>query len=66
MLSYRQDGEKWRNLMPHKYYFLYWLPNQSKIYSEPYYFGTNDHEELIKNLNTAKEHGYEIEYLKDE
>ena len=52
--------------MPHKYYFLYWLPYQSKIFSEPYYFGTNNYEELMRKWNVAKEHGYEIEYLKDE
>ena len=52
--------------MINKYFFLYWLPNQSKIFSEPYYFGTDNHEELIEKLKIAKEHGYEIEYLKDE
>ena len=52
--------------MTNKYFFLYWLPNQSKVFSEPYYFGTNKYEELMEKLNTAKENGYEIEYLKAE
>ena len=52
--------------MINKYFFLYWLPDQSKLFSEPYYFGTNSHEELTEKLKTAKENGYEIEYLKNE
>ena len=36
------------------------------MFSEPYYFGSNNYEELMRNLNIAKEHGYEIEYLKAE
>lgn len=54
------------HIMTNKYFFLYWLPNQSKVFSEPYYFGTNKYEELMEKLNTAKENGYEIEYLKAE
>ena len=50
--------------MVNKYYFLYWLPKQSKLFSDPFYFGTDSFEEFTEKLNIAKEHGYEIEYIK--
>ena len=52
-------------MMKNKYYFLYWLPNQSKVFSEPYYYGTDDREDFMKKLNTARKSGYEIEYISE-
>ena len=51
--------------MANKYFFLYWLPNQSKVFSEPYYFGTDDRKEFEEKLDIARKHGYEIEYIKE-
>lgn len=41
---------------------IYWLPNQSKIFSEPQYYETNDREDFIHALQVATENGYEIEF----
>lgn len=41
---------------------IYWLPNQSKIFSEPQYYETNDREDFIHALQVARENGYEIEF----
>ena len=45
-----------------KYRLIYWLPNQSKEFSNPRHFETDDKEEYEKALDTAKNEGYEIEY----
>lgn len=41
---------------------IYWLPNQSKIFSAPQYYETDDREDFIKALIVVKENGYEIEF----
>jgi hypothetical protein len=41
---------------------IYWLPNQSKMFSAPQYYETDDRENFIKVLIVAKENGYEIEF----
>ena len=49
--------------MTNKLFFLYWLPGQSKLFSEPYYYGTNDPAAFEKALQTAQENGCEIEFM---
>lgn len=44
------------------YKLMYWLPGQSKIYSSPRVFETEDRDDLQKAIKTAVEHGYEIEF----
>lgn len=41
---------------------IYWLHNQSKIFSAPQYYETDDREDFIHALEVANENGYEIEY----
>ena len=43
------------------YYLLYWLPGQSKIFSDPQMFTTTERKELEKAIETAEKSGYEIE-----
>lgn len=44
------------------FYMIYWLRNQSKMFSAPKYYETDDREDFIHALEVAKENGYEIEY----
>lgn len=44
-----------------KYYLLYWLPNQSKVFSEPQLFVTESLEALEQAISIANANGYEIE-----
>lgn len=39
----------------------YWLPGQSKLFSEPQVFETEDGKEWERAVNIAHEKGYEIE-----
>lgn len=41
---------------------IYWLPRQSKIFSAPNYYETDDREDFIHALQIANENGYEIEF----
>lgn len=43
-----------------KYYILYWLPNQSKIFNPPNFFVTESKEELDRAISIANANGYEI------
>lgn len=45
-----------------KYKIIYWLPNQSKLFSAPQYYETDDKADFIHALKIAEENGYEIEY----
>ncbi len=44
---------------------IYWLPNQSKLFSAPQYYETNDREDFIHALQIVEENGYEIEFATD-
>lgn len=44
-----------------QYYLKYWLPNQSKIFSEPKLFVTESREALEQAISIANANGYEIE-----
>ena len=41
---------------------IYWLPNQSKIFSAPKYYETDDRNDFVHALQIANENGYEIEF----
>lgn len=43
------------------FHIIYWLPNQSKIFSAPQYYETDDREDFIRALLFVEENGYEIE-----
>lgn len=43
------------------YYLIYWLPKQSKLFSDPQMFTTTERKELEKAIETAEKSGYEIE-----
>ncbi len=45
-----------------KYVLIYWLHNQSKEFSDPQLFDTNDESEFSWALKTAEECGYEIDF----
>ena len=45
-----------------KYTLVYWLPNQSKLFSAPECYETEDRDDFIRALDIANEKGYEIEY----
>lgn len=44
-----------------KYMILYWLPNQSKIFSSPQLFITDDITKYLEALQIADKNGYELE-----
>lgn len=44
------------------YKLMYWLPNQSKLYSFPQVFETEDRDDWQEAIKTAVTHGYEIEF----
>lgn len=44
------------------YKLMYWLPNQSKLYSFPQVFETEDRDDWQEAIKTAVNHGYEIEF----
>lgn len=46
--------------MRNKLRMTYYLPNQSKLFSEPQIFETQDGKEWEKAVNIAHEKGYEI------
>ena len=46
----------------HMFKMIYWLPNQSKLFSEPQYYETDDRDNFIHALQIANENGYEIEF----
>ena len=52
-------------MKPNTYYFTYWYPTQSKLFSYPNYYGTENREEFKKMLDAARGFGYEIEYIHD-
>lgn len=39
---------------------IYWLPNQSRLFSEPQIFETKSGKEWSRAVNIAHEKGYEI------
>lgn len=41
---------------------IYWLPNQSKLFSAPQYYETDDREDFIHALEVADKNSYEIEF----
>ena len=45
-----------------KYKLIYWLPNQSKIFSAPQYYETSDRDDFIRALDCVERNGYEIEF----
>lgn len=44
------------------YRLIYWLPRQSKLFSAPNYYETDDRDDFIHALQVANENGYEIEF----
>lgn len=44
------------------YEIIYWLPNQSKLFSNPQCYVTTDKADFIRALETAQEKDYEIEF----
>lgn len=48
---------------PYLYYMLYWLHNQSKLFSEPQCYTTKRTDELEKAITTADSSRYEIEKI---
>lgn len=45
-----------------EYKLVYWLHNQSKLFSSPQCFVTNNKEDFVRAIKEAVKHGYEIEY----
>lgn len=43
-----------------KYKIIYWLHNQSKIFSDPQCFETDNMEDFVRALNSAVKYRYEI------
>lgn len=44
---------------------IYWLPNQSKVFSLPQYYMSYDRDNFIHALQIAKDNGYEIEFASE-
>ena len=44
------------------YKLVYWLENQSKLFSEPRYYETYNKREFLKAFEIAEREGYEVEY----
>ena len=44
------------------YKLVYWLHNQSKLFSEPRIYETYDIDEFTRALEIAEREGYEVEY----
>lgn len=49
--------------MKMQYILVYWLPNQSKLFSEPQYFTTPDKDLFEEAVLTAMAERYEIESI---
>ncbi len=47
--------------MARVYKLLYWLPNQSKLFSVPQVYETEDRDAWQEAIRTAVANGYEIE-----
>ena len=45
-----------------KYFMVYWLPNQSRLFSDPKMFATDSKQEFIEKLEIAKRNRYEIDF----
>lgn len=44
---------------------IYWLPNQSRMFSDPQYYETSCREDFIHAVEVANKNGYEIEYASE-
>lgn len=53
-------GERREDMMRNKLRMTYYLPKQSKLFSEPQVFETQDGKEWGRAVNIAHEKGYEI------
>lgn len=49
-----------------KYIITYWLTGQSRLFSEPQRYETNDKYELQRAISICKLFGYEIQQIKEE
>ena len=46
----------------YKYVLVYWLPNQSRLFSEPQTYFTNDKDSFVEAIKIAVKNGYDIAY----